>query len=259
MAFSSEVVGFITSSLTEGVAAVRDVEQLYYTFVRRGWSPDVFRHDLTSFEAIDLSLLEASPLLAALCWLPVAIVRRFRTAAPSHLLPGTPTGQTDLLAAGYVFLFTLVYLPEFPTHSQITVRYLLPIVPLLLYGVVRLAVVRHAIETAPQTLVGSYFGAVTLGGIGLSSVLAVADPAVGEAMQLHALIGLGTAVVGAASLLTSPFHDDEQVVAAGLAVPAAATTLFVLFSRTLYFQYGPFALDFVGRIVKLLLYLSVLT
>lgn len=177
------------------------------------------------------------------------------------MLPRTPERQTDLLALCFAFVFVIVYMPLLPLVSQITVRYLLPVFPLLLYGLARLAPVRQTVETVPRWLVGGYLTTVGVGGAVLTAVLVALDPAIGEAMQLHALVGLTTAVVAALCVGTWALHTDGRITAVGLALPAGATTVFLLLSGIEYFHYQlpgtppgrePFALDLVRVVAELL-------
>jgi len=130
------------------------------------------------------------------------------------------------------------------------VRYLLPVVPLALYGVARLAVVRRTVRSAPRWLAGGYLATLPVGTAVLAGPLAWLDPAVGEAMQFHALVGLATGGVAALCAASWPLHEDPRVTGIGLAVPAGATTLFLLFSTLEYFPYGPYALDVVRLLAE---------
>jgi len=245
---SREILGFIDGSLIDGVRAATDPGRLYHTFIRSGWIPGL-RYEVNDFEAINLALLESMPLLGALAWLPVAAVRRINTAGPvvalRSAIPRTPARQTDLLAASYAFVFTLVYLPRLPLFAQITVRYILPVMPILLYAVIRIGPVRQTVQTELRVLTGSYLLTVLAGGLLVIGALWVAEPAAGEAVQLHALLGGAVAIASVLAVVTWPVHEDLRAVAVGLAVPAAATTLFVVLSTVVYFAYGPFALDLI--------------
>ncbi|WP_436934215.1 hypothetical protein [Halovenus marina] len=247
LGYTTTVVGFMLDAVTSGLDALRDPERLYHTFVRSGWIPDL-RYEVNDFETVELTMLESFPLFAALLWLPVAAVQRLRATEIMRfrgVLPTTAAGQTDLLAAGYAVVFTVVYLPRLPLISQITVRYILPVVPLILYGVVRFGVVNEAIARHWRALAGSYLVTLLVGGIALLTALFTLGLASGEAMQLHALLGIAAGAVGALAVLSEPLHERRDVVAIGLGVPAAAATLLVCFSGLVYFQYGPFALDVV--------------
>lgn len=163
-------------------------------------------------------------------------VRSVRRAAASL---NAPARATDCLATGIALVFVLAYLPRLPLKTQVTVRYLVPTYPLLLYGVVRLPAVSAVLRSSPRRLAGAYAAFVLVGGAALHAVLAGLSPAVGEAVQFHALVGLATAGVLAAWAVAATL--DDRVRAGGavpLAAAAAATTLFTLFARLEYFPYG---------------------
>jgi hypothetical protein len=235
-------------AVVNGLDALRDPQRLYHTFIRGGWIPTL-DYAVNDFETVELTLLESFPLCAALLWIPVVASRQLRSvgnrAGIWAIVPSTPAGQTDLLAASYAVVFTVVYLPRLPLISQITVRYILPVVPLILYGVVRFSVVHQAIDQRVRVLVGSYLASLLVGGVTVLVVLFSLEPASGEVMQLHALLGIAAGAVGALAILAEPLHKRRDIVALGLGAPAAATTLLVWYTGLVYFQYGPFALDLV--------------
>ncbi len=235
LAFAGSVAEYALSWVEQSLAVAGEVDRLYHVFIRSGQLPGTSLQT-NFFEAVELTLLESFPLVAAFVWLPVSILQSVRESVEGAGIK-TPARQTDVLAAGFAIVFTLVYLPRLPLHSQITLRYILPVMPLLLYGIVRLSAVNETITAVPRWLVGSYLTVVTVGGVGLIGFLTAIEPAIGEAMQLHALIGLATVAIAAAAIATRPLHRDSRIVAVGLAVPAGATTIFLLLSRIEYFSY----------------------
>lgn len=249
--FAANLASFVTGWLADGLAALTDIDRLSHIFLRSGGMSELLSH-LNDYEAIELTLLESFPLLAALVWLPVRGIQHVRTRTLS-----TPQRQTDLLAAGFVVVVTLIYLPKLPLHSQITVRYLLPVVPLLVYAVARLSFVHRAVRERPRWLAGGYLMTVVVGGVGVALVRATLDPAIGEMMQLHALLGLLTAGVTTAMLGLWPFHRRTRLLALGGAIPAGMTTVFLAFATAEYFAYrlptgqNPhvFAIDLVRLLV----------
>ncbi|MFT4922222.1 MAG: putative membrane protein YgcG [Haloarculaceae archaeon] len=244
------IVGFAADAVVSGVEVLTDPGRIVHTFVRSGQIASI-DYTLVDFEAIELTLLESFPLAAALVWLPFAGLRRVR-ASVSESAYGEPARQTDLLATGFAVVFTLVYLHRLPLHSQITVRYILPVVPFLVYGVARLPVVRRPIETRPRWLAGSYLVTVIVGSVVVLGTFAVVDPAIGEAMQFHALVGLGTATIAAGCAITWRLHRDYRVLAVGLALPAGMTTVFLTLSSVAYFDYGTHALGVVREVAGVL-------
>jgi hypothetical protein len=253
LGYITTVLGFMMDAVVNGLDALRDPQRLYHTFIRGGWIPTL-DYAVNDFETVELTLLESFPLCAALLWIPVVASRQLRSvgnrAGIWAIVPSTPAGQTDLLAASYAVVFTVVYLPRLPLISQITVRYILPVVPLILYGVVRFSVVHQAIDQRVRVLVGSYLTSLLVGGVTVLVVLFSLEPASGEVMQLHALLGIAAGAVGALAILAEPLHKRRDIVALGLGAPAAATTLLVWYTGLVYFQYGPFALDLVQVLTR---------
>lgn len=252
----SFVLGFMADSVVAGLAAATEPERLYHVLVRSGWNPFV-KYTVTDFEAVDLALLEVLPLAGALAYLPVAAGRRLRDgfAAVADSLRdalATPVGQTDLLVGVVALTFTVVYLPRLPLHSQLTLRYVVPVMALLVYGVVRLAPVRRAIGDAPRVLAAGSLLAVIVAFLGLSLAGLALDLAIGEAVQLQALAGLATALLAAVAIATWPLHEEPGAVALGVAAAAGTTTAFLALSALVYFPYGPYALDAVRVLADLL-------
>lgn len=241
---------FVSDAVSRGFDVLTTPERLSQIFLRSGSAPRI-NYAPNSYEAIELTMVEAVPLFGAIAALPVVLVRsanqRIRQLGirPSQYSPRT---QTDMLVATLATVFTLVYLSRLPLHAQLTVRYLLPTVPLIMYGVVRIPAVHETVSDAKRWLAGGY-AASTIGGllIGLG-VVAGLDLALGEAVQFHALLNLGGAGVCAGTVLGRTLVPDRvpsRVVALGLALPAGLTTAYLLLSGLVYFHYGPFALDFI--------------
>jgi hypothetical protein len=257
LAFTGSLVGFVGDWIGESLDVLGQHERLSHIFVRGGNIPSL--NSVNNFEAIELTLLESFPLAAALVWLPVAAVQGLRKRVVGAGIT-TARRQTDLLAAGFAIVFALIYLPKLPLHSQITVRYILPVMPLLLYGVARCSFVHRVVADRPGWLLGSYLMIVFVGGTVMTATLAVLEPAIGEAMQLHALVGLGAAIVAAVVVSSWPLHDDTRAVAVGLALPAGVTTVFLLLAKIEYFSYrvpsddnpAVFALDILRILSELL-------
>lgn len=165
----------------------------------------------------------------------------------------SPAGQTDVLAGAYAILISLAYLPSLPLHATVTARYLLSIIPALVFLVVRLLPVRAAIRNA--RLVGSaYATTVLIGGQLIVLALLLVTPSIGEAMQFHAWLGLGTAILLGGWALVATITDRDYIQAGGviLGVTAGATTVFLLLSGLTYFAYaGDFALPISQRLSEL--------
>jgi hypothetical protein len=267
-------VASVTGTVAQGVGRVVRVasetssllvtepERLYYTFVRSGRIPGTLpvAYWSTDQETVELTVLETLPVAAALLTLPVLFGRSVRRhlargragiASLSEVL-ASPVRGTDVLVLSLWGVYVLVYFPDLPLFSQITVRYLVPTYPLLLYGVARLGPVRTVIDDAGRWLAGVFVVTLFVGAAGLTAALFALDLAIGEAMQLHALLDLaaGAALLAWVSLASLTSFADERVGAVVLGVPAALTTLFLLFSGLLYFQYGRYALPVARAIAE---------
>ena len=258
LGFAGSVVGFAWGWVTDGYDVLKNADRMYHILVRGGDIPTVSTR-INDYEMIELTLLESFPLVAAFIALPAVALRRSRARIDRSVL-SSPRRQTDLLAVAFAVVFTIVYLPELPLVSQITLRYILPVFPILFYCVARLPPVHRAIEDVPEWLYGGYLLTVAGGGLAVVAALTVLDPAIGEAMQFHALLGLAAAVVAVVCLGSWPLHDRSRVAAVGLAVPAGVTTVFLLLAGVEYFHYRlpgmapgrePFALDIVRVLAKL--------
>lgn len=151
-------------------------------------------------------------------------------------------------------LFVLTYLRWLPLHSQFTVRYLTPLIPLGVYRIVRLGAVRAVLRSKPRWVAGSVGGCLVVGAAVMLFVNWQLRLAIGEAMQFHALVNLGSAVLASAWASIDALVDgfDDRTEAFVLGIPAGLTTLFLLFTGLGYFQYGDYALPVSGDIANLL-------
>ncbi len=237
-------VDYLVSLFTRSArAGSREPERLYHTFVRSGYIAGVTERNAQ--QAITMSLLESMPLLGALAALPLGV----RTSGLSALRED-PGRATAVLAGVQVVGYTLLFLSNLPVHATVTVRYLMPIVPALIYLLVRLAPVREAIGKGTRTLGWSYAVTVLLGGQLLLAFVVGTGAGRGEAVQLHALLGLAVAIPLAVWAVRATWSAERhpRVGAGLLGLAGGLTTNFLLVSGWLYFAYmGPFALPVVGR------------
>ncbi|GGK55321.1 hypothetical protein [Haloarcula sebkhae] len=247
---AAPAMAFVSDAVSRGFDVLTTPDRMSQIFLRSG-SASHINYAPNSYETIELTMLEAVPLFGAVAALPVVLIRsanqRIRRwdVRPSQYSPQT---QTDMLVAALAVVFTLVYLSRLPLRTQLTVRYLLPTVPLIMYGVVRLPAVHEPISDSRRWLVGGYAVSV-VGGLLLGlGVVAGLDLALGEAVQFHALLNLGGAAVCGGTVLgrtLAPSRVSSRAVAVGLSLPAGLTTAYLFLSGLVYFQYGPFALDFI--------------
>jgi len=140
-------------------------------------------------------------------------------------------------------------------YSMLTVRYLTPIYLLGLYGVVRLTPVGDCVALAPRVLGLGYAATVGLGTIGFLAAVFLLEPALGEAVQLHAIVNLSAAGALALVVIARTLVPDRirpSWLAGTLAVAAGLTTVYLLFAAIVYFTYGNFAFDGVRVIADML-------
>jgi hypothetical protein len=222
-----------------------DPGRLYPTFLRSGFIEGVAVDD--DYQAISLTVLESAPMLAGLVGLPLAALTGWRDDRLSRVrrYVQTPRGATDLVVLGYALLLVVLFIPKLPNNAQVTVRYLHPLYLLGVYGLVRLAPLRQAVTGHWRLGLWSYTGTVFVGGQLLLIGLAVVDPGLGEAVQLHALLALAGAAGLAGWTVVTTIGDvpGERVGVVLLGLTAGLATVFVLLSGLEYFAYaGEFAL-----------------
>lgn len=237
----------VTDQVSASLAMAREPEALYRTYVRSGALEIAGSKGLPRFRAVNLSVLESAPLFGALVAVLAAAGRRLRRSVRGALSTAEPT---DLLAAGLVVSFVLLYTQRLPVHVQITVRYLLPVYPLGLFLIVRQPRVRHLLARRWGYARSTYLGGVLLGTQLLLAYVVARELTVTAAAQLHAVLALAAAGLLAVTLAVSYVDDRaEPLAAAALGLAAAAGTAFVLLSGIAYFSFvGEFVLPVSGAV-----------
>lgn len=262
-------VGFSTTAVSHGQSILGEAKnapgRLYRTYLRSGRASNFISYGTNSYEPIDLTLLETNPLFGGLAGALVGSGaamrpgrRRLRSVGARIRSLPAPTRwrqrvlgmhaarQTDLFGLAVVIGFGVMYFPRLPLHSQLTVRYILPMVPVLLYLLVRVPLIAEPIVRRPRWLAGGYAASVAIGLVGVGLVLPRLQLAVGEAMQLHGLVNLGVATVLVVTLLSTRFgHEDDRLRAIALALAGGATTTLVVAMQLAYFEYGTYAVPVV--------------
>ncbi|PSP54203.1 hypothetical protein BRC74_01595, partial [Halobacteriales archaeon QH_7_68_42] len=249
-----------------GIVLVTDPGRLAPVLVRGGDITGVSERNFD--ETIYLTVTEAAPVVAGLGALaatgmvtaagtlgerPAGGVARTlrgvgeRVRSRLVALGSSPAGVADAFCLASGVLFLLLYLPVLPLHAQVTVRYLLVLYPLAVYGMARQAPLRRALGTHWRAALWTWVGGVLVGAQLFVAGVTAGSLARGEAMQVHAFAGL--AVAGAfgalaATAVVTDRVDRATAVAAGLA--AALGTDFLLLSGLVYFQYGQYALPAAG-------------
>ncbi|WP_436923807.1 hypothetical protein [Halosimplex amylolyticum] len=246
-------------------ATVNRPGDVYQTFVRAGYISSVGSHD--NQQAINLTIVESAPFVTGVVGI-VGIaanrlvvgrfsglerVRPVRIADLARTLRRSPARATDALVAVSALLFFLVYIHRLPLHAQVTVRYLLPLYPLAVYGVVRQSQIRRALGTHGLTALWTYLVGVLIGAQLLFVAVTATAIGRGGALQLHAVVGLVVAASFALVATASAFDErfDRATAVVGALAAALGTNLVVL-SALVYFQYGPYALPMVDWLADLL-------
>jgi hypothetical protein len=196
-------------------------------------------------DGINLSVVESVPLVAPIAGFTVLIGTRIRQRDISVSTEGA-------FAAAYTVLITLAYLPRLPVYATVTVRYLVPMYPLLIYAVARLPAVRRAIEHRWRWGAWTYAGTVLIGGQLFLAGVTLLERGTGESMQTHAIVNLAIATflalwAVAATLATRSEAPDsyDTVGAILLGLAAGAGTVLVLLATIAYFPVGDFLLPIV--------------
>jgi len=243
-----DVLSVALGFLRRGVGTlVDDPGQAYAVLVRSDYAYDVAQVGGT--EVIRLSVLESAPLAGALVSLPVLGVvaaRDGRLGAAARRAAGrrlrlSPARTVDLFAVAYVLLALAANLHRLTDGTQVTGRHVLPVFPLLVYGVARLPAVRRVLRDRAGLAAGAYVAGVCVGGQLLVLAVWATGASLGEASGLHAAVNAAAAVPVAgwaladAAGLRSDGTDRAGAVALGLA--AAAGTAFFLVARLRHFDY----------------------
>jgi hypothetical protein len=234
--FLAAVLFVFVEHVMDSLGKMMDVDRLYHVFIRGGYQEPLTLMDRNI--AIRLSVLESMPMFGALVAVPVLLYRRIGTNKSFRSLRREPLLATDLLVLVIASLFILTYWPRLPIHASFTVRYLHPLYPLGIYGLLRLSAIRAVISGQHRLLGWSYASFVLVGGQLLVIAVATVPRTIGEAVQFHALLSLfGAALVAAWALAPTRRDVHERVGAVLLAFAAATTTLFLLVSGIVYFSY----------------------
>ncbi|WP_254546267.1 hypothetical protein [Halomarina pelagica] len=238
VAAGGDALTTLSGLLGRGYAVVTDGSRLYHVFVRSGRIPGV-DYSQTGGETIDLALLEVAPVLACLAAVPVAIGRR-RSSGGSPL--DSPAIGTGAFVGAFAVLCTLLYLPRLPLHSTVTVRYLAPTVPALLFVACLSSPVSRAVTDRWRALWVAALVAAGAGALVLGVGLAGAGLSAGALMQAHAVANLTVAATLAVCAAAAGIGDRSGAADAALAVALgtslAAMALFALFSGIEYLGAG---------------------
>ncbi|SER19716.1 hypothetical protein [Natrinema salaciae] len=232
-----------------------DSDRLTHVFLRSGRIPGV-DYGQTGGQTVELTIAESAPVLGALVAAPFVVVGRIARSRSVRQRLRDPLTQTDVFAGCYVCLFSLMYLSRLPLHSTITVRYLAPIVPVLVYGVFRLEPIQRIVDREWRPFVAATCGFTAVGIVAAIAAFSAVDVSVGTVVQTHAIVNLCVAGVLASSIAVAARTERwDRVGALALALAVAAMAVFLLLSGVEYFGSGrQFALpitDLLERYVSI--------
>lgn len=236
---------------------------VFQTFVRSGYIERAaarganFSYNLSYLESMPLSGTAAVGAVHALRdSTPVQSLRRNR-----NVLFRDATGPNRALAFAVVYfsLMVLFYQQRLPLHATLTVRYLVPTMPLALYLALRLPALRDVLVSRYRTVGLAWAMTVLVGGELLAGVSALSSLSVGESVQLHALLALamGAAItiwciVATLDVPWPPTETRGRTGAVILGATAGTTTVFLLLTGWMHFPYGEYAIPIFDALSDLL-------
>lgn len=201
---------------------------------------------------LNLALLETTPILGALV---AGIVTTFERHVPSpKQLLGDTNAMAVVFSLAYATLMSLLYLPRLPIHAQVTVRYLVPILPMLIVPIVSIPPVRRILERSVGLLILTVAATVLIGSQLMIAGIALLNLSMGEGVQLFGIIATGVGGLTAISLSLDSIRRPTKPIASTLALGIAIGLggVFVVLTGLVFFQYGPYVLGFVGRVAEFL-------
>jgi hypothetical protein len=136
-----------------------------------------------------------------------------------------------------VLATTFQYASRLPVHAQLTVRYLLVLYPLGIYLLVRLPVVRRALEGNWRAFVWTTAATVLIGGQLLAVGVFFTTRGPGETIQFHGVVALVSAVPLLLWALTSRSNDTSE--AFGAVLLGITTGVSAVFTMLVAIEYSP--------------------
>ncbi|MFB6224652.1 MAG: hypothetical protein ABEH86_13400 [Haloarcula sp.] len=214
----------------------RQPTDVYHTFVRSGSVSTAL--DNAGEESVNLSVLESAPILVTV----VGVIPAIRRLGPSLAIPNRKLSANRVVDVFAVTAFSgivLLYTSRLPLHAQVTARYLFPLYPLGVYLCMRLPAVREVLTVHWRAFLWALTATVLLGGQLAVVAGATTVNGVGEAFQLHALIGLGTAIPLGGWVLSGQSRGvTGRAGSVLLGVATGVTTVFLLLTAVEYYALG---------------------
>ena len=209
-------------------------ESLYHTLIRSGDATAAL--DASEQYSVNLTILESAPVLVAtIGWIPALWRRRDAICIPDRILAARTV--VDVFAVAVVLATTFQYASRLPVHAQLTVRYLLVLYPLGIYLLVRLPVVRRALEGNWRAFVWTTAATVLIGGQLLAVGVFFTTRGPGETIQFHGVVALVSAVPLLLWALTSRSNDTSE--AFGAVLLGITTGVSAVFTMLVAIEYSP--------------------
>ncbi|MFB6183865.1 MAG: hypothetical protein ABEI96_04860, partial [Haloarculaceae archaeon] len=230
---------------------VHQPDALVETFLRSGYLDWQWNETTTFLQpGTNLTVLESAPMLAGLAAIPGTLLargRRDENGGVRAVVGNVPS--VDWAVVVFTVLFGWLYMARLPTHAQVTVRYLHPLYPLALYGVVRQRPVRRALTRRTRTVLLAYATTAVVAVpafLVASSVLAMGK---GDVFQFHAQVSLlGAGLLAVAVAATTVDERVEWLAAVGFGLVAGLATALYLDAALVYFHYAQSAMPVVGAL-----------
>ncbi|GCF12968.1 hypothetical protein Harman_09030 [Haloarcula mannanilytica] len=227
----------LSGELIRGLDTIQQQpNDVYHAFVRSGNASGAL--DIAGEESVNLSLLESAPVLVAMVG-ALPVLRRLRL--PSSM-GDRVLGADRVVDAFAVTAFVgvvLLYAGRLPLHAQVTARYVFPLYPLGVYLVMRLPAVRESLTNHWRVFLWTVTGTVLIGGQLALIFVALTVNGIGEAFQLHALLGLTIAVpLGSWAVIGRSEGMAGQTGAVLLGAATGVTTVFLLLTSIEYYALG---------------------
>jgi len=191
----------------------------------------------------NLSVLGSLPVAAAVVVAPVGRVVTAVRARAVDALFDADVDAVDAFAAVFSVLLVALYIVDLPVKVMVTVRYLHPLYPLLVYAVFRQTVVRRALSRHTPLALAGFAGTVVGGSLLATSALLAVGASKGAFVQTYGLVALVAAGALAVSLLASVGTERaDRASAFCFGVATGCGTFFVLVTTFVLMHYGPSAL-----------------
>jgi hypothetical protein len=185
----------------------------------------------------NLSVLQSAPVFGALVSLPLGA-----RLLPDHRRNGRLRDRlepTDLFVVLLTVLYVVIYIDRLPLPVMVTVRYIHPIYPLLVYALFRQPRIQRLIQSHTGTGLGAYAATVVLASAALFWLLLTGDYSKGAVFKDFGLVALASAGALAVSLFATEYSERaDRVAACSFGLTTGLVTTFLLVTAFVLLHYG---------------------